>query len=298
MTKTENAQVGMFKRVKIIFVKFLTLFSPVKPLNEEMDNFNTLEDKIEGYIQEQSDGTGSTTATKAEKKATAIKLVMQLVQKSRPWAKKTKNNDLISLLNVSDSSFSGEEIPVAAALQKIATGIKDHVAELAEYNVTDNDVKAALDAVTAFENTIGTPQNQKETSVLAGQNLSAAIKAIIAILDDCDDLIEGNFAQTNPNEVAEYHAARVIGKSTSRHTTLLAHVYEDAAKAKPIFNAIATITELKRHDDTDIDGLAEIVKFKPGTYHLVITAKGFTDKTILFTIKSGQHLNLDVVMGD
>lgn len=296
MNNRENSIIGMFQRVKLVFAKFMKLFATVVPLDRAIQKFLTEEAKLEGYIQEQNAGYEATRTTKEELKALAVKLVMQLVKKSRPWAREVNNTDLVKLLAVAETDFNGEELVAAADLEKIVEAIKSHVADLKDYGVTDENLKKATEATAAFKNSIGTPQVQKEASVQAGVNLVASIKTISEILVNTDDLVEGNFAEEHPDETAAYIAARHIGRSVSRHTTLIVHVYSDAGKHNPLMGAIATIVELKRHDDTDVNGLAEIVKFKPATYHLLVQAKGFADKTVVFTIKNGQHLEVEVVL--
>jgi hypothetical protein len=298
MNAEQNAAITMFMRVKLVFDAHNSLFNDYEPLQEQIDLFKTEISGLDNYIQQQGLDSVGVTDDKSSKKKLAIDLLMPMIRKGRSYARKVKDTNLAHLLDVVEADFKGDELVAVNLGENIIKAIEANLKNLEPYNVTESQVTAGKLAIDAFKAAVGTPQQQIDISKVATANLNKGIKNIKKILVECDDLLIGEFATTNKNEVAEYKAARKIGSSVGQHTAIIAHIYADSEHLLPIEGAIGTIAELKKTDDSDENGLLEISKFKAGTYTLLIKAKGFADKEIKFTVKSGKRVEVDVVMGE
>ena len=296
MNARQFAKATMFNEVKLCFQKHYNDFKDIAPLKEAMDSFYPEFAEIEPLYQQQKQTSGSTTKTKEQLKQTAVDEVIVLAKRARPWAKKVDNKALIELFSVAKNDFKVEELAAVAEMNSIMQGIIANKASLVAYNIVDADMAAINTAITDFSTAIGTPLQQQNVQQIATSKIPVVIKNIDDILADADDLVEGNFAKTLPDAVQEYQKARQVASSVGQHTAVIAHIYADDAHTQPIAGAIISIDKLNRHDDSDIDGMAEIIKFKPGKYTLKITAAGYADKTIEFAVKSGKRVEVDVVM--
>ena len=297
MNANQNSKALMYEKVGLCFTKHYNAFKIIQPLQDVMDSFVDENNKIQPLIQQQQQGSGGTTQTKAALKNAATKQILTLVKKARPWAKKIGNNALIELWDINEADFRTEELAVAALLATLIQSIGNNETELKPYNVLSTEIVAAQAAISAFTNAIATPQQQRAVVKIATGKIPQLIKIIDNILDDADDMVEGNFATSSPDAVKEYHEARHIGSSVGQHTAIIAHIYADAEHTHPIVGAMVSIDSLKRNDDTDATGLAEIIKFKAGTYILSVAATGYTTKQVSFTVKSGKRVEVEVVMG-
>jgi hypothetical protein len=61
-------------------------------------------------------------------------------------------------------------------------------------------------------------------------------------------------------------------------------------------NVQVKIIELNIFAHSDINGLAGLGRFRPGTYHVEFSGTGLVTKTIIVTFKRGKMLELEVVM--
>jgi hypothetical protein len=297
MTGYQISKAKMYKQVRLFFQKFYQILKVIVPLKEEIDLFYLENEKIEPLLELQLQNTSVVTQNKEELKNNAIDDVLTLVKKARPWAKKTGNKELIDIWNIAETDLRGDEMIAAALMDNAVKALGDHEAELVIYNINNSEIKAATNSVSKFDEAIGTPKQQIEVAKINTEKIPETIKTIDKILEQTDDLIEGNFAKTEAEAFKEYLAARIIGHYAGKHTAVIVYIYADAEHKNPLAGATISIEALNRQDVSDAIGLAEIIKFKAGTYQLKISAPGYKDQTLAFTVKNGKHVELMVVMG-
>jgi hypothetical protein len=296
MNNRQIAQVNMFIRIKLFFAKYAATLTPFAPLAALITKFTTLQTALQTEIDAQGIDITGVAKSKENLNHTMVQLLVPLARKAKVWAKTTANTTLQVQLDVTASDFQGSEVEEVALAQNLLTIIQANAAALLAYNITAAQIAAAATAVAAFAGAVGTPQQMAIVSQTASINIGASIKQIADVLNDCDDLIEPEFAAAHSDMVKEYISNRKIGNTTALHTTITAHVYVDAAHTQTIAGATIAIDELNRTDTTKADGSASIVQFKAGDYHLTVKATGHSDVTMPFSVKAGKHIEVDVVM--
>jgi len=296
MNKRQIAQANMFIRIKLFFAKYNALLTAFAPLATLMGKFATQQTALQAEIDAQGIDLTGVAQGKENLKHTMVQLLVPLCRKAKVWAKTTGNATLQVQLDVSASDFQTSEVEEVALAQNLLSILQTNAAALLAYNVTAAQIGATATAVTAFANAVGTPQQSAIVSQTATINIGASIKQIADILSDCDDLIEPEFTAAHADMVKEYVANRRIGNAAATHTTITVHVYADAAHSQPIVGATVSIDEIGRTETTKAEGSASIVQFKAGDYHLTVKATGHSDVTVPFSIKTGKHIEVDVVM--
>lgn len=298
MNKTQTNDVNMLLRVIKIFSDYAKIFKAYKPLKVFIESFEQKEANLDADIKQQALAELNNSQKKDAKKAKAAKTILPLAQTAKAWAKATGKTELEQLFDVNKNSFTGDEIAVATLEENIAKAIKDNLANMNDYEITDADANEALAAVADFKAAIGTPQVSTGNLKVLNEKIAAEIKEMKNLLaEDIDPLMEARFSVKNAKEYGEYVEARKIGLVGFMHTTISCHVYTDASKAHTITNATVSIKSLNRSTKTNADGYAEIVQFTAGTYMLTIAATGYADKEIEFTVKNGKKVDVEVVMG-
>lgn len=123
------------------------------------------------------------------------------------------------------------------------------------------------------------------------KNATASLALAIAELDDSllvtDALIRGKYKYSDPKLWKEYRLMRELGHTPSRRTGLRITIYHEGT-ANPFQGATALIRELKRSAVTDIDGVAEILAFRNGKYHLDLVVDEILRKTLIVEVRRGR----------
>jgi hypothetical protein len=93
--------------------------------------------------------------------------------------------------------------------------------------------------------------------------------------------------------VNEYLINRSIDKLPTRHSGIHA-VISDAATGKALQGAVLSIAG--KTTTSDINGLAEIVKIKTGTYNITVTLTGYATQTLKVEIVRGKIQEMEIKM--
>lgn len=296
MTNLQIATVNMFLRVKQVFANFKTIFEGFKPLKTKMGAFDDKMDTLDADIKAQALGTGGVTESKETKRKDAIDAVVPLADKGYAWAEENNDVNNLDLFDVGKKDFLGDEIESAALMENILKALSNNVATLADYNITKATIANASTKVGSFKAAIGSPQVQASAVKVVTGDIVTDIKDLKKILKTTDKLIASEFKLSQPKAYKEYAEARVIGSVVATHTHVSFNVFSDAGHTQPVVGAVVKIDSIKREDTTDAAGVADIIKIQGGTYIATITATNFIDTTINFSIKRGEHKEIDVVM--
>ena len=88
-------------------------------------------------------------------------------------------------------------------------------------------------------------------------------------------------------------ANRALEKLPTHHSGLSIHL-TDAETGADLEGAILAVNG--KTDTSDIDGMAEIIKVKPGTYNMSITLAGYVTQTTKTVIEKGKLTELEIKM--
>jgi hypothetical protein len=93
--------------------------------------------------------------------------------------------------------------------------------------------------------------------------------------------------------VKEYLANRVLDKLPTHHSGISICI-TDAETGADLEGAILAVNG--KTATSDIDGMAEIIKVKPGTYNMSVTLADYATQTIKTVIEKGKLTELNVKM--
>jgi hypothetical protein len=296
MNNRQTAQTNMFGKMALFFSKYQSVLTAFAPLWIIIKQFLQKTTELNTVLQQQQTDSKGQTKNKESLLQTMSDALLPLARKARVWA--GQQADLVSeqLFDVTESDFSQATLETITLARNILAGLNANAAALVAFNITAQQL---TDAGTAIENlaaSIGTPGQMQNIAKAGTEGLVTIINDMSKLLHDSDDLLIPEFSTSEAAMVLEYYNNRRIGVAVNRHTTLTVHVYADAAKTQPIAGAVITLPKYSLTATTDLDGTGVIEQFKGGELSATVSAVGFADSTIPFTIKNGQHIDIDVVM--
>ncbi len=168
-------------------------------------------------------------------------------------------------------------------------------------NVTTADILLINDAITNFKAIESEPTLLIEEKKAEGTDkLILLFKESSGIIENMYDLVYSYYFEDDTALVDEFQLAMQIIKTGVHHTGLNSTCID----ANPPVNAISSflmnvlikIIEIDRTTKTDINGLGQIVKFKPGTYHVEFSLTSFVTQTLIIQFKRGRMLDLQIEM--
>ena len=296
MNKTQKSSVNMFIAMGLFFAKFATTFTGFVQLLEEISGFTSAVATLDLEIEEQGVNNIGLTAGKNVLLLKAIKLVVKSARKARVWAVNSKNETLMAKFDVNVSELIHlSQSQVLNMLTEIASDLSENIASLTAVKVVVADVKAITDAIAAAQLSIGTPLQAIITKAVATQQIVLDIEKCNEFLYLIDDLIIPEYEDTNSEMVVEYRLSRLIHIIGVHHTGLLATCLE-AINKKPLQDVLVTIVELKKFKLSDIDGISEIEKIKPGKYHVLFTLEGYEDYSVIVDFTKGKIQEIGAMM--
>jgi hypothetical protein len=242
---------------------------------------------------------GITDDTKKKKKIMA-QIVIAFARKALPLARKAKNTDLEEKIDYRISYIG--QAPKADALSR-AKNIRNVLGSNGGVftNIKPADLSLMDDAIKAYELAEIEPKAAREHKKIEGtQALEAPFKKGNDSCDNIFDFIYGYYQISNPDLVEEL--ADLLGIETEgvRHNGITAMCVDGNPPADAITHLLQDVemklVELNLIAHSNIYGLAGLLKFKHGTYHLEFSKPGFITKQTIVFVKRGQTVELEVVM--
>ena len=296
MNKVQKGKMNMFIAISLFFVKNALTFATYIELVNQIAGFSSSLNDLNDEIAIQSKFIGGVTTTKHELLQKAIKLTVKSARKARAWAKITGNATLEGIFDVTISTFSEmSQSVVLNALKVIRDKLSDNIANLTIYKVVAIDVTKITDAITAATPVIGTPNQARGERVIASQEIVAGIIKCDDYLLLIDDMLIPEYEDTNESMVNEYRLAREMQPIGTHHTGVHATCRNSITK-DILEGVLLTIVELKKSAVSDIDGVAEIERMKPGKYHLLFTKEGYLDYSIIVEFGLGKMQTIEAMM--
>ncbi len=296
MNKTQKSSVSMYVTMGIFFLKFATSFTGFLQLIEEITGFSTAVNKLDEDIASQGLNISGLTTSKNLLIIKAIKLVVKSARKARVWAVKSQNETLMARFDITVSEFSHlSQTEVLNVLTAITSDLSANIASLTAVKVVAADITAITNAIEAASLSIGTPTQAIITKIVATQQVASDIEKCNSFLYLIDDLIIPEYEDSKPEMVAEYRQSRLLQTIGAHHTGLNATCL-DAITKEILEGVLVTIVELSKSKLSDIDGIAEIEKMKPGKYHVLFTFKAYEDYSVIVDFHMGKIQEIGALM--
>ena len=285
---------GMYKKMQIFFTNptNVAVWTEFARLATEITNFGNLNNSLASYMQQHHTDIKGITTAKKNAFAAMVSIVVSKAQKAYVWAVDTGNDNLANVFDVQKSNFTkGSEIAALNKIKNISDAIASNVAEMESVQLVDSDVTEINSAISAYQNTVGTTGSAQAHKTQGTKGIESIITSIDNSLSLIDKLMINSYSSSNPDFIKEYTLNRQLDKLPTHHNGISINVTDDAtgAELEGVLLSINDKTSL-----SDIDGFAEIVKIKHGTYNATVSLDGYVSQTLKVVIEKGTHVELDV----
>ena len=285
---------GMYKKMQIFFANptNVAVWTGFARLTTEITNFGNLNNSLASYMQQhQTDITGITTA-KNNAFAAMVSIIVNKAQKAYVWAIDNANYNLAEVFDVQKSDFlKGSEITAFTKIKNIRDSITANIAAMASVQLVAADVTAINAAITAYQNTVGTTGSAQARKTQGTKGLESIITSIDNSLSLIDKLMINSYSSTKPDFIKEYTLNRQLDKLPTHHNGISITV-TDEATGEELEGALLSIND--KTSLSDIDGVAEIIKIKQGTYNATVSLDGYVSQTLKVVIEIGTLVEIDV----
>ncbi len=296
MDKTQKAKANMFIVMGLFFLKYATSLASFIQLVSEITGFTSAVNTLDADINKQGTNISGITVGKDELLDKAIKLLVKSSRKARVWAVKTGNSILAAKFDVRVSTYVNmSQTEVLNALTAVNEELNTHILSLLSYRVVAADITDITNAIAAAQLSIGTPKQAIINKQVITQQIVVDIEKCSDFLELIDDLLISEYEDSNAEMVTEYKLSRELQPIGVHHTGLLANCL-DAITKKVLEGVLVTIVEIKKFKLSDIDGIAEIEKLKPGKYHVTFTLIGYEDYTVIIQFHLGKIQEVGALM--
>lgn len=294
MNREQSNKRNMYSKLLVFFQDNGGTWSTFMELVNQIVAFVGLVGAIDAEVNKQAFDATGIAADKSEDFLDMVKKTVKYARKARVWAHNVGNSTLEHLFDVRKDDFTKMKQNVALARCKdIRQALFDNVGSLGGVNVTSGNVSAILTAITAFEASMGQPGAAQADQKSATDALPGLFELTDTRLDNIADLLINEYEETNADMVAAFINAHHIDNIGIHHTGI-STVIEYSDGSGPAEGIQMKIVELNKTALSDIDGIDEIIRCKPGTYHIEFTGTGIVPKTIIKKITRGQILALHV----
>ena len=287
---------GMYKKMLIFFANPINsaVWATFARLATEIDNFVSLNNSLSNYLQQHQADIKGVTQTKNDAFMAMVNIIVNKAAKAYVWATDTANANLMQIFDVQKSNFlSISETKAYNQIKNIRDALIDNIASMESVQLTEEDVAIVNDAITAYENTIGTTGAAQTHKTEGTKGIDAVMIPIDKSLALIDKLIVSSYAASQPDIVNEYLANRALDKLPTHHSGISINI-TDAETGADLEGAILAVNG--KTATSDIDGIAEIIKIMPGTYNMSVSLASYATQILKTVIEKGKVIELDVKM--
>ena len=287
---------GMFKKMLIFFANEANsnIWSGFKRLVDEIIHFIALNASLTNFMQQHQTDTKGITKAKNEAFLTMVNLVVNKAQRAYVWALDTANERLQQIFDIQKSDFTtGMEVHAFNKIKIVRDELSTNMVAMESVQLAQADVDALNEAIAAYEATFGTTGAARAHKTGGTKGIEDIIQSIDSSLDIIDKLITSTYSESHATMVKEYLINRTPEKLPTHHSGISTHV-TDAATGADLEGAVLTLNG--KSTTSDIDGAAEIIKMKPGTYHATVSMEGYVPQTVKIVIKRGKVSTWDAEM--
>ena len=296
MNENNGKKLNMLDLVMMFFLKYDLVLKLFTPLDDQIVIVDLKVKNIHATLNQQGYSSKGKTMNKESVKQVLINLVFPMAQRAKGWAMITNNKEMLATFDVVATDFLIKDNNFIVLISNILKALTDNAADLIAYNILAADVTIANNALLDFVNVKEAPKQQIEVVKTSTIDIVKELKSAIGIIEICDTLLIGQFQNSHPEMVTEYINNRKVMKSVKSHTAIIAHIYQDEEHLHPIADAEISIAKLNRSEKTNLQGEGEIIQFVHGQYMLHVVATGFNNQDIPFSVATGKHVEIEVVM--
>ncbi len=256
-------------------------------------------DAIDAGIIQEIETSGITKDVKAMKSNMA-KVVCRIAKKARPKARNDNNNELFDALDHAVTYIM--QAPKILALSR-AKAMRKVIKDNATYfsNIKPADFAAMDAAILAYDTDFAKPRYTIDYKHVAGTTaVFNLIHKGFIFRDNIVDYVCGYYEEEDPELVDEMKKQMGTVIEGVHHTGIEALCVDGKPAEGAITNLLQDvemmIVELKKVAISDINGLATLIKFTPGTYHVTFKKTGYVDKEMILHFKKGVTVHITVEM--
>lgn len=296
MDHHQSEKNGMYKRMLLFFANPTnsTVWTTFTRLATEINNFVALNNSLSAYLQQHQADIKGVTQAKNDAFMAMVNITVNKAAKAYVWAVDTANANLAQIFDVQKTDFvHTSETRAYNQIKNIRDALSANIASMASVQLTAADVTAVNNAITAYQNTIGTTGAAQAHKTEGTKAIDAVMVPIDKSLVIIDKLIVSSYSATRPDMVREYLANRVLDKLPTRHSGISINI-TDAETGADLEGALVAING--KTATSDIDGIAEIIKIMPGTYNMSVTLANYATQILKTVIEKGKLTELDVKM--
>jgi hypothetical protein len=286
------------------------MWSGFERLKAEIANFVIQKGRLSDYIKQQQQDIKGIAKQKSEAFEDLTKLTVSKAQKAYVWAIDSNNAEYIEIFDIQKSDFEKISQDVAfSRIKNVRDSINTNIGTMQGVLLTASDVTALDNAITAYSNTLGTPGLAQSIKQDGTKGIEEMIEAVDKSIDIIAHLIVSEYTISNPDNVKEFLFNRqtddlpthhsglyVMINEISKHTGTESQPQKEASSAVNLQGAVVSIDGTGKTAGSDINGIAEIIKVKPGTYNVTVTLLGYKPQTIKTEIERGRVKELVVEM--
>jgi len=299
MNKIQNSKLSMYVIMVLFFEKYSTIFTTFTKLVDEIADFLISKGLLDDEITKQRHIDTGVTADKNLLLLTAIDMIVKFSRKARVWASKNENQTLEHQFDTYKSDYTKmHESEALDAMISLRKALNDNIIALAPYKVLPADIIKIDKAIDDAEKSIGTPKLAKNIRAVSTATIIDLIKKVDEHLVNIDDLLIPEYEGTtaaNIEMVATYKMSRELVSKGQSHSGVHS-LCKDSITGELLEKVKMEIVELNKTTLSTIFGVAEIIKCKPGSYHVKFTLAGYADYIIVLTIHIGGIIEMEALM--
>jgi len=287
---------GMYKKMLIFFANPINsaVWATFARLVTEIANFVSLNNSLSNYLQQHQADIKGVTQTKNDAFMSMVNSIVNKAAKAYVWAVDSSNANLMQVFDVQKSDFLHiSETKAYNQIKNIRDALNDNIASMESVQLTEEDVAMVNEAISAYENTIGTTGAAQTHKTEGTKGIDAVMIPIDKSLALIDKLIVSSYTASQPDIVKEYLANRALDKLPTHHSGISINI-TDAETGADLEGAILAVNG--KTATSDIDGMAEIIKINPGTYNMSVTLADYATQILKTVIEKGKVTELDVKM--
>ena len=299
MNTRQNKEYSVFLQILIFLLDYADSFTGNSQLLTAIAKFKGFVTNIdEVSAKKQPKATVPKTKMKTAARKSVVSQLEAACLLALEWAKTQKNEQLIKDFTICSSDFRGK-INAMMQLAKYTYGVlnANKTAIIAATSITALQLTAIETEIELLQTLQQAPNAARNTqTTLTALYLPAFLDAS-AGKETIINLINGAYTigeHANLQLITDLANSLVFGGNVQH--TILKSVFLKAGTTIAIEGGKMIITELKRVGVSNIQGVAQIAEFVPGTYHIVLSAPDCVSQTLIKTIGAGEKVNFTVQM--
>ena len=294
MRKSDNAKLDALGRAIDTLRINQELFKNFKPLK---DRYTELVNRVQALQATRTQLTYSSTGITAEKTDQYNMLANQTVAVAKVgcvWAKSQQDRILTEILDIELSDFSRiAEAEAIAMAERVEESLRPHLQDLEEYNITAAKLDKIKQSLLYFKSLQLKPRQHIGQNKVQNKQFAADIKAAMELAQDIENLVVGEYGDSQTLFVNQLFASMRIYDPATRSTALKLVILDKAGK--PIHDATCDLVELEGEEqNTNSAGYAEIAGIRSGSYTLEVRKEGYQAQRTTIAIVRGQKLTLNL----